>query len=257
MIEILLGVVIVMTVMILMLSYMWLEGRKNKVVYSELSFASFPKNLSGMKIFFISDIHKRIISEDIMKEIREKADIIIIGGDLMEAGVPFERVQRNVNSLCKIAPTYFVWGNNDYEEDHLKLEAILKKEGVYILENESILISKGEEKVFLAGVDDVGHHFDDLEKAIRHAEGGFLILISHNPSIKLQIRNNHKINLILSGHTHGGQIRFLGFGLEKKGRLSEVKKDMFMLISNGYGTTTIPLRLGAPAETHLITLKSK
>lgn len=236
---------------------MWLEGRKNSIIYTELSFSNLPKQFSGKKLFFISDVHQREVSETITEKIKGKVDIIIIGGDLAEKGVPFTRIEKNIKSLSRIAPTYFVWGNNDYQIDHFQLESILKREGVTILKNQSISLKNEDELIHLIGVDDVGHHFDKLEESLKGCQEGFKILISHNPSIKKQIRDYHDINLILSGHTHGGQIRFFRYGITEKAGLRKLENDLYMLISNGYGTTRVPLRLGAPAQTHVITLKKE
>ena len=236
---------------------MWFESRKNKITYTELSFCKFPKEFSGMKLFFISDIHHREVSESILKEIEGMIDVIIIGGDLTEKGVPFSRVEKNIKSLTKVAPTYFVWGNNDYEVNHLQLESLLRNEGIKILANGSIPFKRGKECIYIIGVDDFGHRFDNLEAALMGCESGFQILVSHNPDIKKKIRDVHHINLILSGHTHGGQIRIFGFGITEKAGLYKLKNDLYILVSNGYGTTRLPLRLGAPAETHVITLTNK
>lgn len=243
--------------LVILLLYMWLEGRKNSIIYTELSFGNLPNQFSGMKLFFISDIHRRELSETMTKKIKAKVDIIIIGGDLAEEGVPLARIEKNIKALADIAPTYFVWGNNDYQIDHLQLEKILKRHGVKILENQSIPLKRNDELIYLVGVDDVGHHFDNLAGALKGCQPSFKILISHNPAIKKQIRDYHDINLILSGHTHGGQIRFFRLGITKKAGLKELKNDLYLLISNGYGTTRLPLRLGAPAQTHVITLKGK
>ena len=68
-------------------------------------------------MFFISDIHRRIVSESIIEEVSGKVDVVIIGGDLLEKGVPMERVKENIKKLKKLGPILFVWGNNDYEVD--------------------------------------------------------------------------------------------------------------------------------------------
>lgn len=236
---------------------MWQQARRNKITYTELHFCSFPKEFSGMKLFFISDIHHRVISDTILNEIKDKVDIIIIGGDLAEKGVPFSRIQQNIKALVKVAPTYFVWGNNDYEVDHLKLEGLLKQEAVTILANKSKCIKSGKKPIFLIGVDDFGHYYDDIEKAKQGCEGGFQILVSHYPDIIKKIQESDHLNLILSGHTHGGQIRFFGFGITEKAGLRKIKEELYLLVSNGYGTTSLHLRLGAPAEAHVITLSNK
>ncbi|MEW8985915.1 MAG: metallophosphoesterase, partial [Bacillus sp. (in: firmicutes)] len=94
----------------------------------------------------------------------------------------------------------------------------------------------------------------DLESAVSMAgNSGIRLLISHNPKIIESIRDDHQIDLVLSGHTHGGQIRFLGFGLYEKGGMKKFGKTL-LFVSNGYGTTALPLRLGAKAQTHLFSL---
>ncbi len=235
-----------------LLLHMWIEAHKNKITYTKLTFSNYPKSLPETRIFFISDVHHREISPKIVKKIKGKVDVIIIGGDLAEKGVPFSKIEKNIKALTAVAPTYFVWGNNDYEVNHLKLEALLKGEGVTLLVNSSTII---KDQIYLIGVDDYGHRFDNLEEALYGCEG-FQILISHNPDIKKKIRENHQIDLILSGHTHGGQIRLFGWGITEKAGLLRLKKNLYMLVSNGYGTTRLPLRLGAPAEVHVVTIGS-
>ncbi|MCT8138859.1 metallophosphoesterase [Anaerobacillus sp. CMMVII] len=244
-----------MAIGISLLFYMWLEGKKDKITYTELAYPSLPKNFSGIKLFFISDIHQREVSELILDEIKGKIDFIIIGGDLAQKGVPFSRISKNLKALTAIAPTYFVWGNNDYELHRLEFEKLLKDSGVTPLVNQSIVIRDGSESIYLVGVDDYGNHLANLDKALEDYDNGFQILISHNPDIRKEIRCNHQIKLILSGHTHGGQIRVFGWGIAERGGIKKLDKDMFLVISNGYGTNWLPLRLGAPAEVHVITLK--
>jgi len=95
---------------------------------------------------------------------------------------------------------------------------------------------------------------DDYPAALGGVQPGFpTILVSHNPEIHHQIQEADGIDLILSGHTHGGQIRFGRFGLCEIGGTGTVYKAPY-LISNGYGTSKLPLRLGARPETHLIKL---
>ena len=97
---------------------------------------------------------------------------------------------------------------------------------------------------------------DRLDLALNQCEhtSSFRILISHNPLVKDQIHEDYQIRLILAGHTHGGQIRILGYGPYKLGGIEFIQNCM-LFVSNGFGTSTVPLRLGAKPETHLLTLK--
>ncbi|MEY2192302.1 metallophosphoesterase [Neobacillus sp. BF23-41] len=239
-----------------LLIYMLREAFLNKVIEHELSFSDFPKSLGSVSIFFISDIHRRKISDKIINPVKGKADIVVIGGDLTEKGVPFEKVKANLLKLKQIGPVYFVWGNNDYEVDYHKLDAILLELGIKVLDNTAVTFESAQgEKFCLLGVDDLKQDRDRLDLALLDAEEkSFKILASHYPDITNKILSEHEIRLVLCGHTHGGQIHILGYSPHERGKIKRLDNTI-LLISNGYGTTTIPLRLGAPAECHLITLK--
>lgn len=239
-----------------LLMYMSYLAFEENISDHELCFTDFPKSFGSIKIFFISDIHKRKLSGKFISRVKGKADIVIIGGDLREKGVPIERVKENIESLKIIGPVYFVWGNNDYEGEYRDLDALLLDLNVKILDNTAAAFESAEgEKLIIAGVDDVGLERDRLDLALNDAEQGwFTILVSHNPAIIKKVTPEDKISLVLSGHTHGGQIRIFGFGPYKKGGI-EKKAGTVMLISNGFGTTGIPLRLGAKAESHLISIR--
>ncbi|WP_209122558.1 metallophosphoesterase [Alkalihalobacillus sp. BA299] len=239
----------------ILLIYMYKEAFGNHVIETELAFTNFPLSFDGMRIFFISDIHFRIIDERIIERVSGKVDLVIVGGDIMEKNVPFSNVEKNISLLQRLGPVHFVWGNNDYEGDFRKLDATLLEKGVQILDNTAITYENGGEKVILLGVDDVGCDRDQLDLALHDSDEGFRLLISHNPSIVEKVSIEHNISLVLSGHTHGGQIRIFGFSLGERGGLKR-HNNTLLFISNGYGTTSLPLRLGAPAETHLITLRT-
>lgn len=236
--------------------YMFKEAFADRVMQHQLFFKDFPESFGHIKIFFISDIHKRTVSEKIIEEVRSlKPDIVIIGGDLVEKGVPFQRVKENLKKLKSLGSVYFVWGNNDYEVDFRKLDTMFLDCGVKVLDNTAVSFeSETGDHFILLGVDDMSKRRDRLELALQDAgEFGFRVLVSHSPEIIRKIKQEHQIQLILSGHTHGGQIHILGYSPYEKGGIKK-RKDTTLLISNGYGTTALPLRLGAKAETHMITL---
>lgn len=247
---------VILISMVFLLLYMWMLANRNIVKEEVLLFKDFPQDLDKLTIFFISDIHRRKVSETLLNKVVGKADIVIIGGDLAEKGVSFERISENIDALKAIGPTYFVWGNNDYETDYHRLDSLLLQKGVKILDNTAVNFeSRSGEKISLLGVDDMSEDRDRLDMALFDAgDSSFNILACHNPRIVKKIKKEHNIRFVLTGHTHGGQIRILNFGFYEKGKLSD-NGSYKLLISNGYGTTGVPLRLGANPETHLITLK--
>lgn len=247
---------IVFIIMIGLFIFMVKEAFLNQVVNNEICFPDFPETFGDVTIFFISDVHRRKISRKLISKINKKVDIVIIGGDLTEKGVPFERIKSNIDTLKELGPVYFVWGNNDYEMDYHELDALLLSNGVKILDNTAVKFeSIAGEKLILLGIDDMNEKRDRLDFALSDAgEEGFRILVAHNPRITTKMSDEHKIRLVLAGHTHGGQIRILGISPYEKGGV-KILPHTILLTSNGYGTTAIPMRLGARAETHLITLK--
>ncbi|WP_113928677.1 metallophosphoesterase [Bacillus sp. P14.5] len=242
----------------LLLLYMLREAFINKVNIKELYFEDYPENARQLCIFFISDVHRRIIHDSIIEKAEGKADIVVIGGDLTEKGVSFPQVSKNIHKLKRLGPVYFIWGNNDYEAGLESFGNFLREMDVILLENSSVLIEAGHSHpIALVGTEDLSLGRDNVEKAFMSVPPkSFRILLAHNPDTIKKLSKEHHISLMLSGHTHGGQIRVFGFGMYQKGGWSNVAGTT-VLVSNGYGTTALPLRLGAPPETHLITIKGK
>lgn len=255
MIWILLGVVALIGVSLLF--YMYKQAIQENILEQTLAFPEFPQSFGKIRIFFISDIHKRKISPAFINKI-ENIDLVIIGGDLTEKKVPFKQVSENIEQLKKLGIVFFVWGNNDYEVDYHDLDSLLLQYGVKILDNTSYLFeSEQGDTLELVGVDDLVHERDELETALEETKGdSFKILVSHEPEIVDKFSEAEKISLVLSGHTHGGQIRIFGFGPHEIGRLTQLPHTT-QLISNGFGTSLVPLRLGAPPETHILTVTTK
>lgn len=241
-----------------LLIFMFKEAFGNQVKYEYLSFPDFPNSFGEWRLFFISDVHRRVISDQIIQEVKGNADLVIIGGDLLEKGVSFQQVTRNIKKLKEIGPIYFVFGNNDYEVDIDKLYSLLRENGVIILDNKSVVIkSKEGESIALIGLEDMSVDRDRIDLALEDCkEDEFKVLICHNPDVLAELEDQYNIRLVLSGHTHGGQIRILGFSPYDKGKI-KVSGNKTILISNGYGTTSIPLRLGAKAETHLVNIRNE
>ncbi|GGD69429.1 metallophosphoesterase [Paenibacillus nasutitermitis] len=260
-----------------MLVYMRWEAYRYQLDQHEITLVRLPEAFDGTRLLFISDIHRRVIPEAVVEQCREAggADLVLIGGDLREKGVPLERVRSNLRKLAALAPVYFVYGNHDHDEDIRPFEVMLVEERVHLLVNESVTFAKKDgSRIRLAGVDDPRTNRDKLAVTLSEPEDGnklFTLLLAHDPLIAGRLLPSVPIDLILSGHTHGGQIVLPLFGpLLKTKSLHAYGRGWFKLpaspperpvspllfVSCGFGTSKFPLRLLAPAQFHLLTLKS-
>lgn len=208
-------------------------------------------------VFFISDIHRRKIPDSLINSLIGRVDIVVIGGDLTEKGVPLARTEANILQLSKLGTVYYVYGNNDREVGEKQLNSILTGNNVHILNNTSTGINNGQSVIRLVGINDGFNGRVNIYDAFQNvSKDDIIIFISHAPAF---FNNAKKIicpHLLLAGHLHGGQIRFGPFGIYENGAFRK-KENSAELISNGFGTTGVPLRLGAKSECHIITLFGK
>ncbi len=204
--------------------YMYRLAQLDQVIDHTFEFSTFPSD-ETITIFFISDIHRRIISNEIIEKVKGKADLVLLGGDLAEKGVPLDKIKGNLIKLKSIAPVYFVWGNNDYEIDRHELDALFVELGIHELLDTSVLFETNDGgKIRLLGIDfyDEEEQTGRLDLAMEEVElDSFKILASHTPEIEKEIEKSYGIDLVISGHTHGGQIRIFGMGRYKLGGVSE------------------------------------
>ncbi|UOQ93606.1 metallophosphoesterase [Halobacillus shinanisalinarum] len=202
-------------------------------------------------IFFISDIHNRLINQQILATINDDIDAVIIGGDLADRRVSLRKLSANIKLLQTWdAPIYFIPGNNDHEFKSKPILSYLKYEGVEVLSNQSVnLNGKG---LTLSGIDP---YFSEPTIPACIPENSINILVVHEPSLlnEFSVDTYDPYDLILTGHTHGGQIRIFGQGPYSRGFWGKYHKAAF-LNSEGYGTSLIPMRLGTTPEVHLIRL---
>ncbi|MCM3742998.1 metallophosphoesterase [Sporosarcina luteola] len=237
-------------------AYMFIYARKKNVVHHSFSVRKDDRSNKELSVFFISDIHRRKIDGQLMNNVKSfgKIDIVIVGGDLAEGGVPLSRIDRNVKKLSQLAPLFFIWGNNDREVGELEIRRIIEKHGGIILENSDAIIDS-HPLWGICGTDDPSSGNVDIDAALKNAESfDYLIVATHTPSLFRKVEMACNPDLMVAGHMHGGQIRFGKFALHPLGQFSEVDGKA-RLISNGYGTSLVPLRFGAAPESHVITIK--
>jgi len=232
-----------------------IEVRHNPVTSHQI-----PKAFDGFTILHLSDLHVDISQQAmarlkaILKEI--KYDLCVLTGDYRGPSVgSYEATLASMSEICAqlTTPAYGVLGNHDTVCMLPGLEEI----GIRMLLNEHEAIKRSDECIYLAGVDDA--HFyraDNIEKAASGVPSDkFAILLSHTPEIYRQAAIAD-FNLLLSGHTHGGQIclpggipitldsvlpRHMGSGPWKY-------RDMTGYTSVGAGTSIVPVRFNCPPE---------
>ncbi|OZS79366.1 hypothetical protein CF394_02800 [Tetzosporium hominis] len=234
------------------LRYMTWLAHENNVITHQMKTSKF----SGQaKVLFISDIHSRRLSNSLLKRLPNDIDAVLIGGDLTEGGVPIEQTTRTIKLLSSLAPCYYVFGNNDREVGEERLTSMLESNHVNILTNKSLLHPSIPMQI--VGIDDAYTGTVDMNKAFEAVQSDlFTIFMSHSPLYFSKLDSHPQVDLAVAGHHHGGQIRFLKWGLRDLGDFKR-KGLRYELISNGYGTTALPFRLGAESEVHVIEIQGK
>jgi len=250
-------IIAVGSLFIFLITYMVVVAHHDTVTEEVITHPHIPKAFDDFTIFFIADVHRRKVKHRTIEKIDTNVDAVFIGGDLIERGVSLDKMRDNIRTLQQLqAPIYFVWGNNDYEVSPKKMFHILQSEGVIVLEDTIDMIRRKEEHLNIIGFN---YSFDhELEPLVdwQCVDSSYTILLTHKPSsfFTLNDLEQAKIDLVLAGHTHGGQIRFFGFGLYEKGGF-QTYNNTPIFVTEGYGYTMLPFRLGTKSQCHLITLQ--
>ena len=239
-----------------------------------------PTAFDGFRIAHVSDLHNTEFgdgNETLLNLLREaKPDLIAITGDLIDSrdtdvGVALRFAQ----GAMEIAPCYYVPGNHEARvSEYAVLKAGLLAQGVVVLEDKALVLERSGEEIRLLGVSDpsfqTSYLFGDSETVMDRklqkfsiAETDFTVLLSHRPEL-FEVYGEHGVDLVLSGHAHGGQVRlpFVG-GLvaPNQGLFPKydaglyVEENTNMVVSRGVGNSIIPLRFNNRPEVILIELK--
>jgi predicted MPP superfamily phosphohydrolase len=224
------------------------------------------KELSGMKIAHLSDIHGRLNSSgapvlECLKKVNP--DVVVITGDFVERETEIERVTQGISCIAERYPTFYVVGNNDYPEWQEEFRKRMSRAGAVLLLNDNVRIMVRGIPVTIIGTDDPVYGKPDMQKALCGVEKQDLkILIAHSFSV-LQSAADAKIDLVLAGHTHGGQLLFplfialhKVFGKSWAGHTSgwQRQDDTLCFISRGIGCSTVKVRFLSFPEMPIIVL---
>lgn len=215
-------------------------------------------DLDGYRIVQISDLHNAKFGKNNQKlvdRIRECApDMIVLTGDLVDSNhTNVDRAVQFVNEIVKICPVYYVTGNHEYWLDTSEYENLMDgvaSAGVIILDNQVVEISRWDAKFRLVGLDDKSLADGTLE-ALLSDEKELTVVLAHEPQYLARYAGTG-VDLVLSGHAHGGQFRLPfvgGIVAPDQGFLPEYTAGEYymngteMIVSRGLGNSVIPVRL--------------
>ena len=246
----------------LKLTGLYWRAQKNaenvQIRHNDILLPQLPSSFDGLTLLHISDLHVDI-SGGAMRRLTELLpslayDLCVLTGDYRgKTFGPFEATIEGLARVCAhiVGPIYGVLGNHD----SIRMVPPLEEMGIRMLLNEAETLERGDQRIHLVGIDDAHYYrVDNIEKAVSQLSGDeFSILLSHTPEIYRQAAHAD-FDLLLSGHTHGGQIclpgaipitldsvlpRRMGSGLWKY-------RGMVGYTSVGVGSSMVAARLNCP-----------
>lgn len=245
-----------------------------------ISSSKLPQSFDGYRIAHVSDLHNAEMgknNEKLLAMLRDAdPDMIAITGDLVDSrNTDIEVALQFVREAVKIAPCYYVTGNHEARiSEYDELKEGMEAAGVTVLEDTQTEISLTGESITLIGVNDPSYQTDYLfgdAKTVMNTkleelhteQDRFTILLSHRPEL-FKTYVDHDLDLVLSGHAHGGQFRlpFVG-GLvaPNQGFFPEYDAGLYsmnhtnMIVSRGIGNSILPFRFNNRPEVIIIELK--
>lgn len=227
-----------------------------------------PQAFDGFRIAFISDLHyKSLFKEKGLQSLvrllnAQQADVLLMGGDYQEG---CQYVPELFAALAKVQTpmgTYGIMGNNDYERCHEDIVREMHRHGMHVLEHRVDTLRRGDAEILLAGV---RNPFDlaanGTSPTLALSPEDFVIMLVHTPDYAEDVLVTNT-DLVLAGHTHGGQVRLLGhtpivpsrYGTRFLTGLVYNTARIPIIVTNGIGTSNKNVRIGAPSEVVVITL---
>lgn len=256
-----------------------LEPNLPQVFHQRIKLRRWPARLDGFTIALLSDFHYDPFfsvhpirrSVDLVNHLRP--DLVVLTGDFVtvpisgDASTAAAAAEPCAEILGQLRAPFGLWavlGNHDIFSDPRRITSALAAKGIRLLLNRSVPIEKDNARFWLCGVDDVMGGFPDLPATLRNVPSGEAsVLLAHEPDYADYV-TRYPIDLQLSGHSHGGQVRlplatplFLPelarkyiWGLFKIGALT-------LYTTAGIGTVRVPVRFNCPAEVTFIRLFSE
>jgi predicted MPP superfamily phosphohydrolase len=247
------------------------ERRGLELTRATLSVTGLSPALDGLRIGLLTDVHhsRWVSHEEVVGAVgalmHERPDLIILGGDYVTWGG--DRVKRGdrgyvqpaAEALGTLAAPHGVFGILGNHDDDHDMPAALRKHGVQVLRDARTRIGVRHEHVELAGIRFWTKRVSDIASIVRGASAP-VILLAHDPR-RLMEAEALKIPLVLSGHTHGGQVVLPGAGAIAARKFPVVagigrRGATSIFVSRGMGTVYVPVRINCPPEIAVLTLQS-
>ncbi len=255
-----------------------LEPNRPRIVRRDYNLPRWPEQMNGFTIALLSDFHYdpyfsvHPLRAAIPLVNGLHPDLIVLTGDFVSVPAFGEEAKGAADAepcarlLRQMTAPHGLWavlGNHDLDTDPVRVTRALEAEGIHVLVNESVTIERAGARVWLAGVDDVIYGSADLTKTLHNIPASeAVILLAHEPDFADEACK-FPIDLQLSGHSHGGQVRIPLLPplylpeLAKKYIWGSYRVGGLSLYTNaGLGTVNIPVRLNCPPEITLLTLRS-
>lgn len=279
--KILISILIVLAVVFAV----WVIWDNQRIVVTEIEVKSerLPEKFAGYRIAHVTDLHNDEFGKENEKLLAviegTKPDMIAITGDLLDSRrTDLKKAINFVQKAVQIAPCYYVTGNHEsrMKEEYAELEKEMQKAGVVVLRNDRQTLEKDGVQIIVAGIDDprfvlstdkvekmenkVGKTLDKVLEGVPKEQ--FTLLLSHRPEL-FELYCEKGLDLVLTGHVHGGQIRIPNIGGiigPGQGLLPDYDAGLYtkdstkMVLSRGLGQSIIPFRLNNPPELVLVTL---
>ncbi len=225
----------------------------------------------GLKIVHLTDIHHSLFTplEDVQRAVHLanvlRPDVVALTGDYVTLSPSYIwPVARALGKLRARLGVFAVLGNHDFQVDADEMARALRAQDIRVLRNSHVALRAGATVLWIMGVDDLGWAADDFQAAMRHLPPrDAKVLLCHNP-LGIWRASPYGIDFMLSGHTHGGQVRLpvVGsvYGRSKLGerfvegwnRLDGTQ----IYVNRGIGKVLLPVRVGCPPEIACICLRS-
>jgi predicted MPP superfamily phosphohydrolase len=239
------------------------ERHALSVEASDVPVRGLPPALSGLRIGLLTDIHRSrwVSDEDVHQAVRRltdaRPDLIVLGGDYVTWGdrAFVDSAAESLSGLNAPHGVFAVLGNHDDDHD---MPAALAARGFTVLKDARTQLTVKGEILELVGIRFWTRRANDIARLARGASGT-TILLAHDPRRMVEAAEVG-IPLVLSGHTHGGQVVLPGFGAIAARKFPVVaglgaRDGTSLFVSRGVGTVYVPVRINCPPEVAVLTLR--